>query len=226
MELVKKVWHDKNSEPPKNYLWDKGGKLFKYTEGQWKEISKKDSGEDSSEKTINFADTLMELGKVSSEMPVGVAIYDSETNETIYQRAPDAFLVFEYKDDIYNFGPSDDLVFVLKESNSGIDAPWGGNYSGWLPEIDDNPNPNYDKAKSVEFVTYDNLDVEDKNCLVYAMYKLEGFTEEPTPNGAQDFAVGMRDKQSGHFSIEGQNHSAIFVVDVNGEWYFGFFYGD
>ena len=44
MELTKRVWHDENSEPPKNYLWAKGGKLFKNIEGQWKEVSKKDSG--------------------------------------------------------------------------------------------------------------------------------------------------------------------------------------
>ena len=42
--LTKKVWHDENSEPPKNYLWAKGGKLYKNVEGQWKEVSKKDSG--------------------------------------------------------------------------------------------------------------------------------------------------------------------------------------
>lgn len=47
MNLVKKIWHDENSEPPKNYLWAKEGKLFKYIEGQWKEISKKeDDGEE------------------------------------------------------------------------------------------------------------------------------------------------------------------------------------
>ena len=47
MNLIKKIWHDENSEPPKNYLWDKGGKLFKYTEGQWKEVGKQNpSGDD------------------------------------------------------------------------------------------------------------------------------------------------------------------------------------
>lgn len=44
MNLIKKIWHDENSEPPKNYLWAKEGKLFKYVEGQWKEISKKEDG--------------------------------------------------------------------------------------------------------------------------------------------------------------------------------------
>lgn len=44
MNLIKKIWHDENSEPPKNYLWAKEGKLFKYVEGQWKEIYKKEDG--------------------------------------------------------------------------------------------------------------------------------------------------------------------------------------
>ena len=48
MELTKKIWHDENSEPPKNYLWAKGEKLFKYVEGQWKEVSKKDSEDEGS----------------------------------------------------------------------------------------------------------------------------------------------------------------------------------
>ena len=54
MNTLKKIWHDENSEPPKNYLWAKEGKLFKNINGQWKEISKKDSGgnEESSEITL------------------------------------------------------------------------------------------------------------------------------------------------------------------------------
>lgn len=48
MNLTKKIWHDENSQPPKNYLWAKGGKLFKNIEGQWKEVSKKDSEDEGS----------------------------------------------------------------------------------------------------------------------------------------------------------------------------------
>lgn len=66
MNLVKKIWHDENSEPPKNYLWAKGGKLFKNIEGQWKEVSKKDSTD--------------EQGSGSSDSGIGTIDY-----ETIYQ---------------------------------------------------------------------------------------------------------------------------------------------
>lgn len=45
MKLIKKIWFDENSQPPKNWLWAKGGKLFKNIDGQWKEISKKESEE-------------------------------------------------------------------------------------------------------------------------------------------------------------------------------------
>lgn len=48
MNLTKKIWYDENSEPPKNYLWAKGGKLFKNIEGQWKEVSKKESEDEES----------------------------------------------------------------------------------------------------------------------------------------------------------------------------------
>lgn len=44
MKTTEKIWHDENSEPPKNYIWAKNGKLFKYINGQWKEISKNNSG--------------------------------------------------------------------------------------------------------------------------------------------------------------------------------------
>lgn len=44
MKSTEKIWHDENSEPPKNYIWAKNGKLFKYINGQWKEISKNNSG--------------------------------------------------------------------------------------------------------------------------------------------------------------------------------------
>lgn len=54
MNLTKKIWHDENSEPPKNYLWAKGGKLFKNIEGQWKEVSKKDSGNVSIDDVVKF----------------------------------------------------------------------------------------------------------------------------------------------------------------------------
>lgn len=43
MSLTTKIWYDENSEPPKNYIWSKGGKLFKYVDGQWKEISRNDA---------------------------------------------------------------------------------------------------------------------------------------------------------------------------------------
>ena len=51
MNLTKKIWHDENSEPPKNYLWAKGGKLFKNIEGQWKEVSKKGSEDEGGDST-------------------------------------------------------------------------------------------------------------------------------------------------------------------------------
>lgn len=56
MELTKKIWHDENSEPPKNYLWAKGGKLFKNIEGQWKEVSKKESEEGGSDTPATTSD--------------------------------------------------------------------------------------------------------------------------------------------------------------------------
>ena len=46
MSATKKIWYDENSEPPKNYIWSKGGKLFKYIDGQWKEISENGSDSD------------------------------------------------------------------------------------------------------------------------------------------------------------------------------------
>lgn len=36
MKSTEKIWHDENSEPPKNYIWAKNG--------QWKEVSKNNSG--------------------------------------------------------------------------------------------------------------------------------------------------------------------------------------
>ena len=77
MNLTKKIWHDENSEPPKNYLWAKRGKLFKYVNGQWKEISKNSSNNSGVDLSnfINAVESLSNLDMhVETIMPFDIAI--------------------------------------------------------------------------------------------------------------------------------------------------------
>lgn len=112
MNTLKKIWHDENSEPPKNYLWAKEGKLFKNINGQWKEISKKTDDGGSSEPTFDDVVKVLhnELGNESfpyttwDEIPLLTAdshltesgsyfkidftIYDPESNSDIRRSFP------------------------------------------------------------------------------------------------------------------------------------------
>lgn len=44
MNPTKKIWYDENSEPPKNYIWVKNNKQYKFSvsERRWKEITSDD----------------------------------------------------------------------------------------------------------------------------------------------------------------------------------------
>lgn len=56
MNPTKKFWYDENSEPPKNYIWVKNDKQYKFSvsERRWKEISSsEESGSSSKEITID-----------------------------------------------------------------------------------------------------------------------------------------------------------------------------
>ena len=56
MDPTKKFWYDENSEPPKNYIWVKNNKQYKFSvsERKWKEInSSEESSSSSKEVTID-----------------------------------------------------------------------------------------------------------------------------------------------------------------------------
>ena len=106
MELRKKVWHDENSEPPKNYLWVKEGKLFKYVEGRWKEVSKKESDGGSGEPSTPCK-SEQEIIKEALDKNIEASV--EEWNQYFWQEGtpklttddvvyPDAYMVFDSVD--------------------------------------------------------------------------------------------------------------------------------
>lgn len=101
MNLTKKIWHDENSEPPKNYLWAKRGKLFKYVNGQWKEISKNssnNSGVDISD-FINVAESLKNSGMIIYEIDPYVDEIDQIPHRNVYGNQGDYVVMFGPEDE-------------------------------------------------------------------------------------------------------------------------------
>ena len=190
-------------------------------------------GGDGGDKNIRFVDALMVLNKVPDSLYspedgdnfVSAVSHDDNDGHILKQSKPDLFLVFEYKDNIYEYSPNDDLIYLLntEENSSFIDMPWGANISLYLPELSDNPNPSYDKAKSVEIVSYDELNIDNKKCLIYSLYKAEDFLTEPISLGNQSYTA-IQDGQI--FQYIGGKYNSIFAIKINNEIYFGYFYGD
>lgn len=118
MNLTKKIWHDENSEPPKNYLWAKRGKLFKYVNGQWKEISK-NSSNSSRVDISNFINVVNSL-KNSGTIIYNVVPYNDEIEQTphrsVYGNQGDYIVVFGSKEETEE--ESELLVAFLTEEES------------------------------------------------------------------------------------------------------------
>lgn len=178
MELTKKVWHDENSEPPKNYLWVKGGKLFKYIEGRWKEVSKKESdgGEGGSGESSVQCKSEQEIIKDALDKNIEVSIEDWNhsyweegmpkltTDDVVY---PDAYLISGWVDGEIVYNTIDTVEqFINLGSLSGAWAFFCGAYlteptdtqkmyisSGTWPTAIGDPYPSFVPVE-VEGVTY------------------------------------------------------------------------
>ena len=114
MKSTEKIWHDENSEPPKNYIWAKNGKFFKYINGQWKEISKKaeesggSGGGDSSSNDVFFVPATIQpkyfINEGSTEL-IEIKNY-TPANYTIF---------FYNKEDIISLGAPEEVLNSLTQ---------------------------------------------------------------------------------------------------------------
>lgn len=117
MSLTKKIWHDENSEPPKNYLWAKGGKLFKNIEGQWKEVSKKDSENVSIDDVVKFVlqtSSAEPLFNTYEEIPDLKDIDVSTFTDGVYKGTAEEAKSFSSANDHFDVSP------MLSTSSCGI----------------------------------------------------------------------------------------------------------
>ena len=138
MNPTKKFWYDENSEPPKNYIWVKNNKQYKFSvsERRWKEITSDGDGDGGNGGSMSMYDAWMKAFD-------GFKVLQSD--RTSYLNVTPALVILN--DNFYSENMTNDPYIPLTFMNSQTKKykQYSGTFEEDFIDIKNTPDDIYEK---------------------------------------------------------------------------------